>query len=704
MRCALIAALSLLIGTPLGAQTIGQNKASNGDSTFTLSVKSQLVVESVAVTDRQGRAVNGLSAKDFTLTEDGVPQAIRIADHQVLPTVGTPLPPQPKESEQITIYKRLTRTQIAGENGDSLKYRDHRLISFYFDFTTMQPADQYRALAAAEKFIREQMSPADLISILRYSGGAVDILQDFSGDRNRLLSIIETLVVGEGQGSADSTEDASSADTGAAFGQDDAEFNVFNTDRQLSALETAAKILGQLNEKKVLIYFAGGMRLNGTDNQAQLHATIDEAIRAGVAFWPVDARGLVAEAPLGDATQGAPGNEGMYNGGAANAVQADLQQSQDTIYALAKDTGGNALLDNNDLGLGIRNAQASISDYYILGYYTKNTALDGRFRHIKITVNNPDWKLEYRLGYYAGKEFNKFNSTDKERQLEDALMLDNPITELTIALELNYFQLNQVEYFVPLTVKIPGRELALAKKGGADHTLIDFVGEIKDAFGGSTVTNVRDSVNIRLSDATAGNLAHRPIEYDAGFTLLPGKYIIKFLARDDETGRIGTYQTVFTVPNLSKEVKRIARSSVVLSSQRVNMNDVLYTVQKGKELTKQMAANPLVVGSEKLIPSVTRVFSRGRSIYVYLQGYEEDSALAEPLVGYVTLYKKGLKQLETKPVKVMPTTRGTLAVVPMSFTINPEQLAEGSYDCQVTMIAPNSGRTQFWRGSISIAP
>ena len=120
------------------------------------------------------------------------------------------------------------------------------------------------------------------------------------------------------------------------------------------------------------------------------------------------------------------------------------------------------------------------------------------------------------------------------------------------------------------------RELAIAKRGGAERTLIDFIGEIKDDYaGGMTITNVRDKVNIKLSDATAIELAKRPIEYDTGFTLLPGKYTIKFLARDAETGRIGTYQTSFVIPNLNKEVKRIPISSVVLSSQRVDLKDAL---------------------------------------------------------------------------------------------------------------------------------
>ena len=136
-------------------------------------------------------------------------------------------------------------------------------------------------------------------------------------------------------------------------------------------------------------------------------------------------------------------------------------------------------------------------------------------------------------------------------------MLENPVTDITIAMEVNYFQLNRAEYFVPVAVKIPGSELALARRGGAQRTLIDFIGEVKDDYG-ITIQNVRDKLDIKLSDETAAQLATRPIQYETGFTLLPGKYVIKFLARDAETGRIGTYQTSFTIPNLNREEKRAA--------------------------------------------------------------------------------------------------------------------------------------------------
>lgn len=701
------------------AQQVGTNVEPGQTEGFKLTLNSQLVIEQVVVKDKKGDFVNGLTAKDFTVLEDGVPQSVKICEHQTFSNEATPLPPQNKDEENITIYNKLNRTQIAPEPVNSDKYKDHRLIALYFDLTAMPPQDQMRALGAAETFVRTQMTAADLISVLRFSGGSVDVLQDFTADRNRLLSILETMVVGEGQGNGDSIDDSSSADTGAAFGQDDSEFNIFNTDRQLSALQTTARMLEQMREKKELVYFASGMHMNGVDNLAQLHATIDEAVRAGVSFWPVDARGLVASAPLGDATQGSPGSQAMYTGAAAQAMTDRFQQSQDTMYSLAADTGGKALFDNNDLTRGIVQAQRAISDYYIIGYYTTNTAQNGKFRKVKITVGTPaDANLAYREGYFAQKEFAKFTTVDKERQLEDALMLGDPITDLTIAMEIDYFQLNRAEYFVPFIVKIPGRELALAKKFGAQHTLIDFVCEVKDMAGGFTVSNVRDFVDIKLSDQTAQELAKRPVEYDAGFTLLPGRYSMKFLARDDETGRIGTYQTEFTIPNLNKETVRVPISSVVLSSQRVNTREALYSAMRGKKQAEDDAKNPLVVEGLKLIPSVTRVFNTAREMFVYLQAYDgpppnpstttvaatSGGAVAPappakpqtPLIAFVTLYRDGKKAFESAPLAAKPEAGSRLGVTPFSFHLNLGDVAPGRYDCQVSVLDPAGNRVAFW--------
>ena len=652
----------------------------------------------VTVKDKSGKTVEGLTAKDFTVTENGVPQQIKFFEYQKLPdavpaaaVAAAPAIEQPK-------VQPVTRTQIAPETPGDLHYRNRRLLVLYFDMTSMPVPDQLRAAAAAQKFIRTQMTPADLVAMMSFSSGAVKVLEDFTDDRDRLLNSLEKMILAE-QGLDEDAADDSSSDTGAAFGQDDSEFNIFNTDRQLSALQTAATMLGQLNEKKALIYFASGLRLNGLDNQAQLRATVNAAIRANVALFTIDARGLVAQAPLGDATHGSPGGLAMYTGGSAMAMMNGFQRSQDTLYALAADTGGKALLDVNDLTVGIVQAQKAISDYYIIGYYTTNTTLDGKFRRINIAVKDVVAKLDYRQGYFAGKEFSKFTTADKERQLEDALMLGDPITELTIAMEVNYFQLNRAEYYVPVVMKIPGSELALARRGGAERTVIDFIGEIKDEYG-TTIQNIRDKVDIKLSGETAAELSKRPIEYDTGYTLLPGTYTIKVLARDDETGRIGTYQAKFVIPNLNKEDKRIPISSVVLSSQRVDLKDALFTAGKDKE----QAANPLVQDGQKLIPSVTRVFSRSRDMYVYLQAYEPGAAEVKPLVAFVTFYRGRLKAFETPPLPVAEATASRLKTVPLRFNLGLGKLPAGRYTCQVTVVDPGAQKAAFWQAPVMLVP
>ena len=690
-----IIAIVLSCNLLVSAQQTGTNvarKVDEGAATFKSS--AQLVVETIVVKDKSGKPIEGLTAKDFVVTENGVAQNIAFLEYQRLEeTPAAPL------MTKVAAAPRLAKSSIAPEKPGNVRYKDRRLIALYFDMSSMLVGDQIRAFTAAEKFVRTQMTPVDLVAVMLYSSGSVQILQDFTADREKILTQIQTLIVGEDENAPQDT-----SEKGAAFGQDDSEFNIFYTDRQLAALQTATQMLGQLNEKKSMVYFASGLRLNGTNNIAQLHATVNSALRAGVSLYPVDARGLIAMAPMGDATQGSPGGQAMYSGGAALNASNNFRRSQDTMWTLGADTGGKALLDFNDLSRGIVEAQKAFSSYYILGYYTNNSTLDGKFRRIKITLNEGSAAaLEYRQGYYAGKVFKKFTTSEKERQLEEALMLEDPVTELTIAMEIDYFQLNRAEYFVPVSVKIPGSELALARKGGAERTLIDFMGEIKDEYG-TTISNVRDKADIKLTGSTAAELARRPIEYDTGFTLLPGKYRIKFLARDAETGRIGTYEAHFIIPNLNKEEKRVALSSVILSSQRVELKDALFNASTGDKQAKQMAVNPLVQDGVKLVPSVTRVFSKSKDMYVYLQAYQQGLDTVQPLVASVAFYRGKLKAMETPPIQLAEASGTKIKVLPLEFRFGLTDLQTGEYMCQVSVLNPDGKKASFWQTPVMIVP
>ncbi len=675
------------------------------DAPVVFKTTAQLVVETVTVKDKDGKAIEGLTAKDFTITEDNVPQTVAFCEYEKFTDLEAaelqrrPEPTAAPADEKPGVAP-VTDTQIMPEAPGDIHYRDKRMIALYFDMTGMPEADQFRAQYAGVKFIKTRMQPADMLAVIKFSDG-VKVLQDFTGDRDKLLKALDNLKIGEGQGFDEAFNDDSSSDTGTAFGEDDSEFNLFNTDRQLAALQTTVKMLSALNEKKVLVYFTSGLNLNGTDNQAQYQATVNSAVRANVSFWTVDARGLVASAPLGDATRGSQGGLGMYNGAAALAMQSNLQKSQDSIYGLATDTGGKALLDNNELATGIVNAEQSITSYYILGYYSKNEALDGKFRRIKITyTGDPGAKLSYRAGYFANKTFNKFTTSDKERQLQDALMMGDPITDLTIAMEVNFFRLNSAEYYVPVTFKIPGSELALARRGGAEHTVIEFIGELKDEYN-STIENVRDHVDKKLTGQTAAQLARQPIQYQTAFTILPGGYTLKVLARDDETGRIGTYIAKFVVPNLDKEVKRIPISSVVLSGQRAAISDAFFNV---KDKKAGSSVNPLIQDGMQVVPSVTRVFSKSRDLYVYLQAYERGAATMQPLVAFVSFYRGQTKAFETAPLPVTEGMDPKSKAVPLRFSLALAKLPPGKYDCQVTVLDPTGGKAAFWQAPVALVP
>jgi VWFA-related protein len=685
--------------------------------TPTFRSTTRLIVRTGTVKDKDGNPIEGLTAKDFVVTEDGEPQTIAFVEFQRLPavnvtssgqvTVGDALPDAPtaRVSPPPTNAGAGSPTDAkisAGQPGD-VRYRNRRLLVLYFDMTALPPPDLLRAYNAANKYIKTQMTPADLVAVMGFQGGGVRVKQDFTDNKEQLLEVVQTLVFGDdkdGDGIPDTLEE------GTAFGQDDAEFAILNTDRQLSALQTAVGMLRPLPDQKSLIYFSSGLALNGVDNQAQLRATTNAALRSNVSLFPVDARGLVADAPLGDATRRSPGGLAMFTGQAAGATMSRFQRSQDTLYALAKDTGGKAMFDYNDLSMGIVQAAQAITSYYIIGFYSTHTALDGKFRRVKISLaNSPSTvnaEATFQQGYFADKEFAKFNEADKERQLEDALMLENPITEITIAMEVNYFQLNRAEYFIPVSVKIPGSELVLAQKRGAQRTLLDFIGEVKDEYG-ITIQNVRDKLDIKLTDDTAAQLAKRPVQYGTGFTLLPGKYVLKMLVRDSVTGRIGTFQAGFVVPNLNREEKRIPISTVVLSSQRQPLSDAIYSVQKTVS-DKNVTADPLVFDGQRLIPSVTRVFSRQRDMYVFLQAYERGATTTQPLVAFVTFYKGDVKALETAPLPVEDGLDARSKAVPLRFSVPLEGLEIGRYDCQVTVLDPAGQKAAFWRAPVVLVP
>ena len=171
--------------------------------------------------------------------------------------------------------------------------------------------------------------------------------------------------------------------------------------------------------------------------------------------------------------------------------------------------------------------------------------------------------------------------------------------------------------------------------------------------------------------------------------------------RDATTGRIGTYQTSFTIPNLNKEEQRVPISSVVLSGQRVPLGNAVHTVD---QRISAAAFNPLVHEQHTLIPSVTRVFSTGRDLYVFLQAYRRGTPSTSPLVAFVSLYRDGAQVYETPPLVGNGGVDVESQVVPLRFRIPLAGLPPGRYDCQVTVLDADGQKAVFWRAPVVLVP
>jgi len=674
----------------------------------TFSTTANVVVVNLTVLGHDGQPIENLKKDDFIVTEDGKPQRLQSCELQRLDT--RPLPPLEAAPAQRVLKNRAAPAPEEAPPPEPPKAQDHRLIAMLFDFSSMQPPEQVRATKAAVQFLNEKMTSSDLVSIMIF-GASLRTVQDFTDDRDLLISTIQRFHIGE------SSELASTADTGAdsedqsgLYVADDTEFNIFNTDRKLAALEDAARKLGHYPQKKALVYISSGVEKTGVDNQAQLRATVNTAVRANVAFYTIDARGLSAAAPGGDASQAGAAGSRLYSGAGQSSLRDSFHNQQETLDSLAADTGGKALLDSNDLSVGMVQIQKDIRSYYMLTYASTNTAEDGRYRRIQVRLAPSlaalKVKLDYRQGYYGPVAFARMKSADKEVQLTSAIESENPATDLPIAVEIDYFRLAKGKYFVPISVKMPGSALSFRTKGEKAATELDFMAQVRDSRG-QPASTVRDTIPLKLTQATAGHVGRSQVEYDTGVTLGPGKYKLKFVARENGEGRMGTFEAPFTVPDLNS-AGALKLSSVVLSSQTQAVGEIAGV----KNDRKLLAQNPLITSAgQKIVPNVTRVFHPGQNLRVYVEVYDPGAPPNLPanvhlasVTADLAFYQEGRKVLETAPVRANRPDAKRDGTLPLNLSAQTSSLKPGEYVCQVNVIDELGRKFAFPRTSLVVVP
>jgi hypothetical protein len=448
-----------------------------------------------------------------------------------------------------------------------------------------------------------------------------------------------------------------------------------------------------------------------------LRATINTAIKANVAIYTLDARGLEAMPPGGGAQSASLRGTAMYSGAAVQSQLDSNFASQETLTTLAADTGGKAFLDSNDLGQVFDRVQRDTSVYYVLGYKSNNPLKDGKYRRIQVRISRPDVKLEFRRGYYAPKDFQHFNTEDKEQQMEEELAAELPNTDVALYMAASYFRLDDRRFYVPVSLVVPGSQIPFTKGGDKDKASLDIIGQVIDELK-RPVGSVRESIKLSL-DASQ-EVRRKNVQYGTGFILTAGKYQFKFVVRENQSGRLGSFLTDFVIPDMRKAPLKM--SSVVLASQ------MRPAVKKSQ--------NPLVRDGNELVPNIAHVFTSDQHLYFFYEVYEpaKDKPAEAPnpqgtqgsatqagspqvaaakanappiktapiknpvhLLTSIAFFNGKLKVYETPLVEARQLNSPERKAAVFQFDVPLAQLRPGLYTCQVNVIDDAGGTFSFPR-------
>jgi VWFA-related protein len=681
---------------------------------YRVRVTTEITLVNVIARDKKGNLLKDLKREDFTVYEDGQKQQVSSFDFEnvdALQTAGA-------AGETVTGAAGAAPAAnggLLGKTEPSLEGQDRRLMLLFFDFSAMEQDEIDRAVDAGKKYVRSNMQPADMVALMSLATNlSLDL--DFTANKDAILAKLGSYNDSEGQGFENGTTGGSegTAETSGAFTADDTDYNTFSADRKLLALQSVMQAMGKIPQKKSLIYFSNGITQSGVDNQSALRAATAAAVKANVSIYPVDVRGLNAFPPGGQAQAASLHGQAAYNG---RAVLSDLNgnaASQETLYTLAADTGGKAFMDTNDLSGVFKQVQKDTSAYYLLGYTSTNHLKDGRFRHLKVVVHRPDVKLEYRPGYYAGRDFEHMKKEDREDQLQNELTAELPQTDVAVYAGTAYFRQDDAHYYLAVSLVVPGSQIPFVQEKDKDAATIEIIGVMLES-GKLPVGRQRDTVKLAVDSAQ--QVRRKNVQYNTGFVLPPGNYHLKFIVRENRSGRMGSFETDVRIPDLRKAPLRM--SSVVLSSQRVAVTG------------KRKGFDPLVSEQSQLVPSVTHVFTQDQKLYLQYEVYDpakaKPVAAASPTAGgnggggnsngggekksahptvrvltSIEFLQGDAKVYETKPLLAEEVTAPERKAVVFQMEIPLQSLKPGFYMCQINVIDDAGGNYAFPRWPILI--
>jgi VWFA-related protein len=584
------AAALLLFGVVCGLESAGQapvdkktpeqntppqNTAemSSRDAPATFSTKVNLVMVPVVVRDAQGKAIGTLKKEDFQLFDKGKPQVI--SKFSIEKAGEAVIPAEVATDEAATEKSAAPASPIA-----------QRFVLYVFDDVHTSMPDLIQARDAADRHLTETLDATARAGIFTTSGlGNLDFTDDRAKLHEALLKLMSRPTMGP-PGSecpdlsyymadliqhkndptalqAAATEVLATCDppppgppTPAAL-QTAESVSRATASRVLSlgerdtrlaftVLQDAIRRLAAAPGDRTLIFVSSGFFL--VDDLRQEETDImDRAIRANVRISSLNARGLYAIVPGGDASTSTPAG-GMSVLIAKTQYQRESALAEEGVMAeLADATGGRYFHNNNDLKAGFAQVAASPEFIYLLGFSPQNLKLDGAYHALKVKLaNSRGLDLQARRGYYAPKHLAD-PEEDAKREIQEALFSRDELQDIPVELHMQFFKSSDVAAKVAVVVRLNLRNLRFRKADGRNNDKLTILSGVFDR-NGNYITGMEKTVEMRLLDPTLEKVLNSGITVRTNLDLAPGSYVIRLVVRDSEGQAMAARNGVVEIP------------------------------------------------------------------------------------------------------------------------------------------------------------
>ena len=559
-------------------------------------VNTELVQTAITVVDKKGKFVEGLNRGDFELLIDGKPRAIEFLERV---SAGSEREAQLTQGQQSQVSAPAGSSTVRG-----------RTIIFFIDDLHLSFSSLNRTRQMIAQILDGEISDKDLVAIVS-AKGQIGFLQQFTNNKQVLQAALARVNVQpseertHGMGNTPMSEftaltieskpdsrqnkvmavyveeclkqsgapraDRRSADVLRLSCENLVKSNAravltqtgHATEGMYQSLESLMRSAVQLPGRKIVFFISDGfLSLGGPLGDSLSHKikqVTDAAQRANAVIYSIDARGLVSGSL--DATNNLVPDA---NGRMATIATTEILATQDALNALAEDTGGRALRNQNYFDRWVEKVLDETSNYYVIAWRpSTDEEKEIKFRNLKISIaGRSDLTVRAPRGYIQGPQASEISSSEKSKnELQDALSNYYPSSSLETVLSLTHLNSPANGPLLTSSFQIASRRLDYGRDDRQPAT-VKLAGVILNDKG-KVAASFQKQLDVKPIDTAEGD--NSGVIYNHREALAPGIYQVRVAARDERSGRVGSAMQWVVIPDLS--TRKLTLSSLLIGGQ-----------------------------------------------------------------------------------------------------------------------------------------